>query len=96
MKCVNEYRVDFQVACPNNKVPIRYRLRIRTSEAVMVERITEALASTKEAYHEDIADMMFRMFKGQQTLRAYHHGVWIKTKRQETTVDTVWTRNGYF
>lgn len=66
----------------NAKV-IKYRLKIKSAEVILVEGIVAECQSIAEGYHETIADRLFAKFGGQQTLKAQHHGVDIKSKRGE-------------
>lgn len=81
---MNTYRHRFTVACPNNSLPVIYRLRIRSLSVVMVEDIAAfcaGLAAIPRPYHENIADALFAKFGGRQRIRAHHHGVDIETHR---------------
>jgi hypothetical protein len=48
---------------------------------IEVERIVSITDSFEEGYHEDFADQLIERLGGIQTLKAYHHGVFIKTVR---------------
>lgn len=77
---MNFYHHVFTVRCPNNRVLIRYSLLIETLDTIMVEKIIDA-CRVKSAFHEALADRLHHKFKGRQVLCAYHHGVWIETRR---------------
>jgi hypothetical protein len=76
----NEYTHRFVVRCPNNQDRIHYALTVRTLETIMVEDLVAACTSDP-AYHEDLADRLHARFGGSQELRAFHHGVAIRTVR---------------
>lgn len=77
---MNIYRHRFNSTCPNNGATIVYRLEIQTRSVLMVEDIVAACA-VPETFHEPLADSLFEKFGGRQILRAFHHGVWIETRR---------------
>ena len=78
----NTYRHQFVATCPVNGQPIVYTLAIETTgRVVAVEQIVAATAAVPAAFHEVIADDLYRQFGGRQTLRAHHHGVDIVTIR---------------
>ena len=77
---MNRYTHQFVVACPNNAVKVGYSLVIETVETVMVEDIVAA-CKVDSAYHEALADKLHLRFGGRQTMKAFHHGVWIETVR---------------
>lgn len=79
---MNRYRHRFTALCPNNGKTIRYRLALWTEETIMVEDIIDT-CKVESAYHEDLAQTLFLRFGGRQVLRAFHHGVEIKTVRGE-------------
>lgn len=76
----NLYHHRFVVECPNNGVKIAYALTIETPNRIFVEDIVAA-CDVRSAFHEDLADALATKFGGRQTMRAYHHGVWITTLR---------------
>ena len=78
---LNEYRIQFYAVCPVNGKEIRYRLKIKSEDNLKVEDIKAQTEFVSRAMHEDIADMMFNAFGGRQVLKAWHHGVHIKTVR---------------
>lgn len=77
---MNIYRYEFVVLCPNNNMSISYKLTIETNRSIMVEDIVEA-CDVGSVYHEDLAHRLYSKFAGRQTLEAFHHGVWIETRR---------------
>lgn len=80
---MNIYRKQFYSPCPNNGQIIDYRLEIQTDVMIQVEHINTAVAVMQSgSYHEDIADALFAMFGGQQSLKAHHHGVDVETLRE--------------
>lgn len=79
---MNIYTAKFKATCPNNGLIISYTLRIETADKIMVETIIAACHMKPSGYHEDIADGIYaRIGAGRHTLRAYHHGVHIETRR---------------
>lgn len=79
---MNIYTTQFKATCPNNGLIISYKLKIETEEKIMVETIAAACHMKPSGYHEDIADAIYaRIGAGRHTLVAYHHGVWIETRR---------------
>jgi NADPH-dependent 7-cyano-7-deazaguanine reductase QueF len=83
MKSINIYKHFFTSKCPVNQDIIDYRLTIKSSEMIEVESIVSITDSFEEGYHEDFADQLIERLGGTQTLKAYHHGVFIKTVRGE-------------
>lgn len=79
---MNKYTYIFVSHCPNNDRAITYRLKIKTNQVIMVEDIIAACAEHPRGFHEAIADDLHRRFSGKQKLKAYHHGVKIRTKRK--------------
>lgn len=77
---MNIYTHHFVAECPNNGAKIGYRLRIETHDRILVEQIIERCA-IGVAFHEDLAEALHDWFGGRQTMRAFHHGVWIETVR---------------
>jgi hypothetical protein len=79
---MNKYTTKFITLCPINKKQIVYQLEIKHSEQIMVEKILEEVGKYTSAFHERIADELFILFGGEQTLTANHHGVVIQTERK--------------
>lgn len=79
---MNKYTTKFIALCPINNKQIVYELEIKHSEQIMVEKILEEVGKYTSAFHERIADELFALFGGEQTLTANHHGVVIQTKRK--------------
>lgn len=80
----NHYRYSFAAPCPNNGLSVSYELEIVTTWTVMVEDIIAACELAQQAsrpYHETIADELYGLFGGMQTIIAFHHGVEIETRR---------------
>lgn len=78
---VNIYRTEFFARCPNNGVRIKYRLEIRTTAVIQVERVVSKVEALTEGFHEELADSLHAAFGGSQTLVADHHSVEIQTER---------------
>lgn len=80
---MNIYRFNFIVRCPMNRKFISYVFELRKpdSEKVQVEHIQMEAALYETAFHEQLADVFFERFGGQQILKAHHHGVDIETQR---------------
>lgn len=80
---MNIYRFKFVSLCPNNNMPIVYRLEVQKDEGekIMVEHFDIAVKLYDKAYHEDLADFLIKQFGGRQILTAHHHGVDIETRR---------------
>lgn len=77
---MNEYEYRFTAKCPNNQTAILYNLRLLSSVTVMVEAIIDA-CRFDDAFHEDIADLLYTRLGGKQIITALHDSVKIKTKR---------------
>lgn len=77
----NIYTVEFFSKCPANNIRIHYKLTIKTENTIVVEDLLASVSSLEKAFHENIADDLFRIFGGHQTLEAEHHGVLITTQR---------------
>lgn len=77
----NNYQVEFFSWCPVNNIRITYTLNIKTENTIFVEDILKSVNSIDKEFHENIADDLFKVFGGHQTLEAEHHGVYIKTLR---------------
>lgn len=78
---MNIYNYQFGVRCPNDGELIVYDLTIESANKIMVEHIKSTCLMLRNSYHEDIADILFKQFAGQQTITAVHQGVSIKTIR---------------
>lgn len=79
---MNIYSTKFFATCPVNKVRVEYDLTITTDGAIIqVEELLEVVNGMRKGFHEAIADQLFAHFGGCQTLKAFHHGVWITTER---------------
>ena len=78
---MNIYEKLFISKCPNNGEFITYSLRVETADMIQVEHINTACSLLKLAYHEVVADELFKRFGGLQTIKAHHHGVDITTIR---------------
>lgn len=78
---MNIYRHKFVCHCPNNSQSIVYELTIESLKMIQVELITDAAAKFKSAFHENLADELYGIFGGRQTIEAHHHGVDVKTVR---------------
>jgi hypothetical protein len=79
---MNKYTTKFIALCPINNKQIVYQLEIKHSEQIMIEKILEEVGKYTSAFHERIADELFTLFGGEQTLTANHHGVVIQTERK--------------
>lgn len=79
---MNKYTTKFIALCPINNKQIVYQLEIKHSEQIMVEKIIEEVSKYTSAFHEQIADELFVLFGGEQTLTANHHGIVIQTERK--------------
>ena len=80
----NTYRITFTARCPNNDQVISYCLEIEADHVIMAEDIVAHANAAKELfrpYHENMADYLFTELGGRQVMKAFHHGVWIETKR---------------
>lgn len=80
---MNEYTYRFVATCCNNQQPIFYTLVIERDDTLMVERIVEECAKHQSGFHEDIADQLFAALGGKQTITAHHHGVDVRTVRDD-------------
>lgn len=78
---MNFYTTSFFAVCPVNGARVLYELEIETNEVIAVEQISDEVAMLDKGLHEEIADVLLRVFGGRQTLTADHHGVRIKTIR---------------
>ena len=80
----NTYRTTFTAECPNNHQVVSYILGIEADHVIMAEKILAETAAAKDLgkpYHENMADYLFTELGGRQTMKAFHHGVWIETRR---------------
>ncbi len=79
---MNIYHTTFKAICPNNGLIVTYHLTVETREKIMVESIMRACHIESRAYHEDLADKIYAAIgAGRHTLKAFHHGVHIETRR---------------
>lgn len=82
---MNIYRHRFSAPCVNNGLSIAYEVEIQTEWTIMVEEIVETCRKVQvdleKPYHENIADVLYATFGGFQTMRAFHHGVEIESRR---------------
>ena len=78
---MNTYETEFFATCPVNQIRISYKLKIKTTKLIKVEEIITSIESITSGFHEEIADKLFAVFEGTQTLVANHHGVKITTIR---------------
>ena len=84
---MNRYKTTFRVKCPNDDDSIDYMLIIESDEMIMVEDINKAINIKTGAFHESIADGLFALLGGKQTITARHQGVTITTHRGGTFDD---------
>lgn len=83
---MNIYTLIFVSDCPVNGQSIEYHVEITAQRTIFVEDILaqcDAAKTLPKPYHENIADHLYRAFGGKQVIRAFHHGVAIKTTRGE-------------
>jgi hypothetical protein len=79
---VNIYETSFCVACPNGgDGEVKYNLVIESKETIWVEDINAATDIKVPAFHESLADGIFALLGGKQTITARHQGVSITTHR---------------
>ena len=80
---MNIYRVSFTCQCMKNADRIEYHLEIKTERMIFVEDLLEAISEYREkaAYHEPMADDLYKKLGGKQILIANHEGVEIDTRR---------------
>lgn len=78
---MNSYSTKFFAFCPVNNVRVEYEWTVKSKHMLNVESLIDAVTLLDRGYHEDFADQLHREFGGEQTLVAYHHGVYIKTER---------------
>lgn len=78
---MNVYEVEFFAYCPTNGIRIKYQLEIETKEVIKAEDLIKTVSNFKTGFHEDYADQLIKIFGGNQTLIAWHHGVKITTIR---------------
>jgi len=77
---LNIYTQRFRATCPTTRRTVDYVLTIESSRMIMIEEIQTTVAKLK-GYHEELADKLFALFGGRQTLTAHHHGTDIQTVR---------------
>ena len=77
---MNVYEYDFIVECPVNGAKVSHHLTIESFSLIKVESVIE-FCQVDPTFHEELADRLYAKFGGKQTMRAYHHGVWITTTR---------------
>ena len=77
---MNIYELEFFSICPINKIRVKYEWKIETHRVIEVEKLIEAVAGIS-GFHESIADDLKKLFGGRQTIKAFHHGVTIRTER---------------
>jgi hypothetical protein len=77
----NVYTLLFTTVCPVNSLPVQYELEVTSVHRIMAEDLQAACAELKTGLHEDIADKLYERFGGRQSLKAFHHGVDIFTRR---------------
>ena len=77
---MNNYELEFFARCPVNNIRVKYELQIETKDVIEVEKLIEAVDGLS-GFHESIADDLKRRFGGRQTIKAFHHGVTIRTQR---------------
>ena len=78
---MNTYTFKFFVTCPLNGIRVLYDAKIENKEIIAVEEILAAIKTYESGFHEPIADDMFGLFGGRQTITADHHSVTITTTR---------------
>ena len=80
---MNTYTSKFIVKCPMDDDSIEYTLVLESESMIMVEDINRATDIKTGAFHESIADGLFALLGGRQTITAVHQGVEVKTVRGE-------------
>lgn len=80
---LNIYRIQFISSCPVNGDQIVYSLEVHSRSVISAEEI-EGYCIFGPSLHEDLADQLFKKFKGKQFLKARHRGVEIETIRGES------------
>ena len=78
---MNYYSYEFEVKCPNGEEYRRYHLTIECKETIMCEDIVATCNMEMALYHENIADKIRLTLPGDQTIKAIHCGVVVKTVR---------------
>lgn len=80
---MNIYRVNFSCLCAKNSDAIQYSMEIASERMIFVEDILSALSEykSKSAYHEPMADQLYRKLGGRQVITANHGGIEIETRR---------------
>lgn len=81
---MNIYRHQFALYCPANDEQIIYALEIRSDAMIMAEDIVKEVHRNREEYHEALANRLYEIFGGSQTIRATHHGIDIETNRSSS------------
>lgn len=78
---MNIYKYRFQAKCPNGDITDSYNLVIESDKLIQVESILTECDGL-EAYQEDIADRLYRVFEPRLLiLRGNHFGVKVTTVR---------------
>lgn len=80
MPRANEYEHEFKVLCPRNGDLISYRLFISAEHQIRYDDIRKYCA-VPMALQEDLADELFEVLGGTQTLTGKHGEMWVRTKR---------------
>jgi hypothetical protein len=78
---MNNYEIKFTVKCPMDDDCVEYTLNLQTDKMVLVEDLVRATDIKPSGFHESIADGLFALFGGYQTITAVHQGVKIITTR---------------
>lgn len=78
---MNIYRRQFASICPADGEYIVYSVEIQSKQMIRVEEINAAIETERKAFHEAIADRLFKEFGGVQKITAVHQGVEIETMR---------------
>lgn len=79
---MNIYTQPFRAKCPTNGRSVDYVLTITVESAcmILVEDIQQAVREVK-GYQEKIADRLYELFGGIQTLVGHHHGTTARSTR---------------
>lgn len=77
---MNIYEFSFTAICPVNGDNIKYDMRLETTVKHMAENLL-GICTFDEEYHENIADQLFKLLGGRQTIKAQHGEVFITTHR---------------
>ncbi len=80
---MNIYRAKFSCLCAKNSDVIQYSLEIHSERMIFIEDIEAAISEYKNqtAYHEPMADKLYRKLGGKQIMTANHGGIEIETRR---------------